>query len=250
MAGRLFSKTALAGRSAFITGAAKGIGAEIVRVMRQSGAEVRFVDRNKAEGEALAAETGAAFICGNLSDLDRIKAIMSEIGTVDILVNNVGVDQHAFFTETSQEDWDFLLDINLKSVFATTHAALPSMQKNGFGRIINIASEAARKGSKGGSVYAAAKGGVISFTKSIAQENARYGITANVICPGPVRTPLLEKAVAEHGGEKLEEAMKSATLLGRLGTPEEVANTVGFFATDQAGFITAEVLGVSGGMGC
>lgn len=233
-----------------ITGAAKGIGAEIVRVMRQSGADVIFVDRNNAEGEVLAAETGATFICGDLSDIDWIAAMMSEVGEIDILVNNAGVDQHAFFTQTSAEDWEFLLGINLKAVFATTHAALPHMQKNRFGRIINIASEAARKGSKGGSVYAAAKGGVISFTKSIAQENARYGITANVICPGPVHTPLLERAVAEHGGVKLISAMKGATLLGRLGTPEEVANVVGFFATDQAGYITAEVLGVSGGMGC
>jgi NAD(P)-dependent dehydrogenase (short-subunit alcohol dehydrogenase family) len=175
---------------------------------------------------------------------------VAETGPFDILVNNVGLDQHAFFTDTAPGDWDMLIGINLKSMLATTHACLPHMQKAGFGRIICIASEAARRGSRGGSVYAAAKGGVIAFTKSIAQENARFAITANVICPGPVRTPLLERAVAKHGGEKLEQAMIGATLLRRLGTPEEVASMVGYLASDQAGFITAEVIGVSGGMGC
>ncbi len=250
MTQELFNASALEGRTALVTGAAKGIGAEIVRIMSRTGAQVTFVDRNQVEGVALAGETGATFLCGDLSDTKWLAHTMEQLSAIDILVNNVGVDQHAFFTETDEDDWDFLLGINLKSVFTTTRTALPHMQKNGFGRIVNIASEAARKGSKGGSVYAAAKGGVISFTKSIAQENARYGITANVICPGPVRTPLLEKAVTQHGGDKLEQAMKGATLLGRLGTPEEVANAVVFFVTDQAGYITAEVLGVSGGMGC
>lgn len=250
MAAHLFSDTALSGRTALVTGGAKGIGAEIVRVLQRAGARVTFIDRNKAEGDALAAETGATFVQGDLSDLKWIASTLAAVGHIDILINNVGVDQHAFFTKTSEDDWDFLLGINLKSVFATCHAALPSMQENGFGRIINIASEAARQGSKGGSIYAAAKGGVISFTKSLARENARFGITANVICPGPVLTPLLERAVAEHGGDKLEEGMKRATLVGRLGTPEEVAVTAAFFASDQAGFITGEVLGVSGGMGC
>jgi 2-hydroxycyclohexanecarboxyl-CoA dehydrogenase len=250
MASRLFSETALSGRTALVTGGAKGIGAEIVRVLSDAGASVTFIDRNLSEGQELAAQTGGSFVQGDLLDTDWIGSALGEIGHLDFLINNVGVDQHAFFTQTNEADWDRLIGINLKSVFATCHAAIPSMQAHKFGRIINIASEAARQGSKGGSVYAAAKGGVISFTKSLARENARFGITANVICPGPVRTPLLDKAVAEHGGDKLEDAMRSATLLGRLGTPAEVANTVAFFASEEAGFITGEVLGVSGGMGC
>lgn len=250
MTRNLFRDDALAGRRAFVTGAAKGIGAAIVRLLQAMGAQVVFVDRNKESGKALAAETGATFRCGDLLDFAWIARAVAETGPFDILINNVGLDQHAFFTDTTPEDWDMLFGINLKSTLATTQACLPHMQEAGFGRIICIASEAARKGSKGGSVYAAAKGGVIAFTKSIAQENARFGITANVICPGPVRTPLLERAVAEHGGEKLEQAMIGATLLRRLGTPDEVASAVGYLASDQAGFITAEVLGVSGGMGC
>lgn len=139
--------------------------------------------------------------------------------------------------------------MNLEAVLATTHAALPHMQKQQWGRLINIGSEAGRQGSKGGSVYAAAKGGLIAFTKSIARENGRFGITANVIASGPVDTPMLRKGL-ESGGEKLLEAMKGATLVGRLGLPEEVAAMVAFLASKQAGFITGEAIGVSGGMGC
>jgi 2-hydroxycyclohexanecarboxyl-CoA dehydrogenase len=123
------------------------------------------------------------------------------------------------------------------------------MQSAGFGRIVNISSEAGRLGSKGGAVYAAAKGGVIAFTQSIARENGRKGITANVIAPGPIDTPLLRKGV-QTGGEKLLSAMRAATLLDRLGTTDEVAAAVLFLASDEAGFITGETLGVSGGMGC
>jgi NAD(P)-dependent dehydrogenase (short-subunit alcohol dehydrogenase family) len=177
-----------------------------------------------------------------------VQAIVEQHGPFDIVVNNVGVDQHAFFTDTTPEDWARLLAVNLVSAFACTHAALPAMQAAGFGRIINITSEAARLGSKGGAVYSAAKGGVIAFTKSIARENARFGITANSIAPGPIRTPMLELAVAE-GGDKILRAMTDATLLRRLGEPEEIAAAVLFLATDQAAYITGETIGVSGGMG-
>jgi 2-hydroxycyclohexanecarboxyl-CoA dehydrogenase len=122
------------------------------------------------------------------------------------------------------------------------------MHAAGHGRIVNVASEAGRLGSRGGSVYAAAKGGVIAFTRSIARENGRKGITANVVAPGPIDTPLLQQAV-EKGGEKLLAAMTGATLAGRLGTPQEVAAAVAFLAGEAAGFITGEALGVSGGMG-
>jgi 2-hydroxycyclohexanecarboxyl-CoA dehydrogenase len=174
--------------------------------------------------------------------------VMAQDGPFDIVVNNAGVDQHAFFTDTTAEDWARLIAVNLTSVLACTHAALPAMQAARFGRIINVTSEAARLGSKGGAVYSAAKGGVISFTRSIARENARYGITANAIAPGPIRTPMLEQAVAK-GGDRILQAMTGATLLGRLGEPEEVAAAALFLASDQAAYITGETLGVSGGMG-
>ena len=239
----------LRGRRAFVTGGSKGIGAAIVRRLCAQGAEVVLSAQDMPLAERLAAETGARAVRLDLTDLRAAHQVVAGHGPLDILVNNAGQDQHAFFTKTSIEDWRYLLAVNLEAVLATTHAALPGMQERKYGRIINIGSEAGRQGSKGGAIYAAAKGGVIAFTKSIARENGRFGITANVIAPGPVDTPLLRKAL-EGGGDKLLEVMKGATLLNRLGTPEEVAAAVVFLASEEAGFITGETLGVSGGMGC
>ncbi|QFT61050.1 3-oxoacyl-[acyl-carrier-protein] reductase FabG (plasmid) [Sulfitobacter sp. THAF37] len=240
----------LRGLSALVTGGAKGIGAGIVQRLAAEGARVVIfdIDRAAAEalGEARGGSTEAAVV--DLTDQAAVAGEIARLGPFDIAVNNAGVDQHAFFTKTTPEDWTRLLAINLLSVFAVTHAVLPGMQAAGFGRIVNIGSEAGRVGSKGGSVYSAAKGGVIAFTKSIAIENARFGITANNVLPGPIDTPLLRAAV-EKGGDSLMKAMEGATLLGRLGTPEEVAAAVAFLASREAGFVTGETLGVSGGMG-
>jgi 2-hydroxycyclohexanecarboxyl-CoA dehydrogenase len=238
----------LDGRRAFVSGGAKGIGAAIVRSFANAGAKVVIGDLDIASASALAGQVGATAAKLDVTDAGIVRQIVLQHGPFDIVVNNAGADQHAFFTDTIPEDWAELLAVNLVSVFACTHAALPAMQAAGFGRIINIASEAARLGSKGGAVYSAAKGGVIAFTKSIARENARYGITANVIAPGPIRTPMLERVVAK-GGDKILRAMTDATLLQRLGEPEEVAAAALFLASDQAGYITGETIGVSGGMG-
>jgi 2-hydroxycyclohexanecarboxyl-CoA dehydrogenase len=239
----------LAGRRAIVTGGAKGIGAAIVRRLAADGAQVTIADLDIAAAQALAQEIAARAVQLDVADLAQVAIVMAAQGPFEILVNNAGVDQHAFFTRTTPDDWRRLLAINLESVFATTHAALPAMQSAGFGRVVNIASEAGRLGSRGGAVYAAAKGGVIAFTRSIARENGSKGITANVVAPGPIDTPLLRQAL-KHGGDKLLQAMTGATLAGRLGTPDEVAAAVAFLASADAGFITGEVLGVSGGMGC
>jgi 2-hydroxycyclohexanecarboxyl-CoA dehydrogenase len=238
----------LDGRSAFISGGAQGIGAAIVRSFADAGAHVVIADLDIATASSLAREIGATAMQLDVADTGSVQTIMSQHGPFDIVVNNAGADQHAFFTDTAPEDWARLLAVNLVSTFACTHAVLPAMQAAGFGRIINITSEAARLGSKGGAIYSAAKGGVIAFTKSIARENARFGITANSIAPGPIRTPMLEAAVAK-GGDKILHAMTDATLLRRLGEPEEIAAAVLFLASDQAAYITGETIGVSGGMG-
>ena len=239
---------ALAGRHALVTGGANGIGAAIARVFVREGAQTSILDRDRRAGEAMAGECGVSFIETDVTDTEALRARVAVAGRFDILVNSAGVDQHSFFTGTAPPEWRHLLAINLEAVFATTHAVLPAMQAARFGRLINIASEAGRLGSRGGSVYAAAKGAVIAFTKSMALENARYGITANVIAPGPIDTPMLRRAVAA-GGARLLKGMKGATLLQRLGTPEEVAAAAVFLAGDAAGYITGETLGVSGGMG-
>jgi len=241
--------TRLSGRRAFVTAGSKGIGAAIVRRLRAEGAAVTFTAQDAAAARPLADELGVTVVQLDVRDLEAAHRAVREQGPCDILVNNAGIDQHAYFTNSTPAEWRQLLAVNLEAVFATTHAALPAMQAAGYGRIVNIASEAGRQGSKRGSVYAAAKAGVIGFTKSIARENGRKGITANVIAPGPIDTPLLRKAVA-NGGEKLLAAMRGATLLDRLGTADEVAAAVAFLAGAEAAFITGETLGVSGGMGC
>ncbi|MDR8394730.1 SDR family oxidoreductase [Paraburkholderia sp. USG1] len=239
----------LTGRRALVTGGARGIGAAIARRLAADGACVVIADLDVEEGRRLAADIGAAAVQLDVTELLQVGEVIDSHGPFDILVNNAGMDQHAFFTQTTADDWRRLLAVNLESVFATTHAVLPHMQGAGYGRIINIASEAGRLGSRGGAVYAAAKGGVIAFTRSIARENGRKGITANVVAPGPIDTPMLREAVA-RGGERLMGTMTGATLAGRLGTPDEVAAATAFLASDAAGFITGEILGVSGGMGC
>lgn len=235
-------------RRALVTGGASGIGAAIVRRLSADGFAVTFCDKDEGAGAALAGQTGADFVALDATDRVAVGRLFAARDGFSALVNNVGADQHAFFTETSPDDWRFLLAVNLETAFAFTHAALPPMQTARHGRVVNISSEAGRLGSKGGSVYAAAKAGLIGFTRSIARENARFGITANAVLPGPILTPMVDRAIAQHG-DKLLKDMAALTLLRRLGEPEEVAAAVSFLCSDGAGFITGEALGVSGGMG-
>jgi 2-hydroxycyclohexanecarboxyl-CoA dehydrogenase len=235
-------------RRALVTGAAKGIGAAIARRLASQGREVVVADRDEAGAAAVAKAIGGRAAALDVTDFARLRAVVAEQGPFAVVVNNAGIDQHAFFTDTPEAEWRRLLEVNLIAALAVVHATLPAMQAARFGRIVNIVSEAARLGSKGGSVYAAAKGGVISFTKSIARENARYGITANCVAPGPIDTPMLREGLAV-AGEKHLDTVVNATLLRRLGTPDEVAVAVAFLASDEASYITGETLGVSGGMG-
>jgi 2-hydroxycyclohexanecarboxyl-CoA dehydrogenase len=241
-------KLSLAGRHAFVSGAARGIGAAIARAFAAAGADVLIADRDSAAASDLADKIKAGSIPLDVANYDAVTRAFAAHGPFDIVVNNAGADQHAFFTDTKQDDWRRLLSVNLESVLNCTHAALPAMQAAKFGRIVNIASEAGRLGSRGGSVYAAAKGGVIAFTKSIARENGLFGITANVIAPGPIDTPMLQGGVAAKG-DRLLQAMIQATPMRRLGTPGEVAAAALFLASAEASYITGETLGVSGGMG-
>jgi 2-hydroxycyclohexanecarboxyl-CoA dehydrogenase len=240
----------LAGRKAFVTGGGRGIGAAIARRLAAEGAEVIVGDIDEPAAREVAAEVGADAVAVDVADPDSAVAAIGGAGRLDVLVNNAGVDDFGFFTDLSPERWRRLLAINLEGVFACTQAALPAMQEAGYGRIVNIASEAGRVGSKGSAVYSAAKGGVIAFTKAVARENARYGITVNAIAPGPIDTPLLQSArQLGEVGERIIETMKSATQLRRLGEPDEVAAAVAFFASEEAGYVTGETLGVSGGLG-
>jgi 2-hydroxycyclohexanecarboxyl-CoA dehydrogenase len=240
----------LEGRKALVTGAASGIGAAVAARLAAEGAEVWVADINTEGAERVAGEVAGHAVELDVTDLAAAEAAMQGTGALDILINNAGTDEFGFFVYVSQEQWRRVLAINLEGVLNCTHAALPGMQERGYGRIVNIASEAGRVGSKGSAAYSAAKAGVIGFTKAIARESARYGVTANAIAPGPIETPLLMGA-KEYGeiGEKVIETMKSATQMGRLGQPEEVAAAVAFLASDDATYVTGETLGVSGGLG-
>ena len=240
----------LAGRRAVVTGGGSGIGAAIATRLAAEGAHVVIVDVAAEPAATLAARIGARAVVLDITDADAVATVLAEQGPFAILVNNAGVDDFAFFTELTPQRWRRMLAVNLEGTFACTRAVLPAMQAAGWGRIITISSEAGRIGAKGNAVYAATKGALIAFTKSLARENARYAITANAVAPGPVETPMLDatRRLGERG-PAIVEAMRAGTQLGRLGTPEEIAAVVAFVASDEAAFVTGETVGVSGGMG-
>ena len=238
------------GRKALVTGGASGIGAAVARRLAAEGADVVIGDLNTEGAKEVAREIDAETVELDVTDLDSAKAAVEAAGTLDILINNAGTDEFGFFVDTTPEQWEKVIGVNLMGVLHCTHAAVPGMQEAGYGRIVNIASEAGRVGSKGSAVYSAAKGGVISFTKVMAREGARFNINVNGIAPGPIETPLLMQAMGfGEIGKKVIDNMKAGTQLRRLGQPDEVAAAVAFLASDDASYVTGEILGVSGGMG-
>jgi 2-hydroxycyclohexanecarboxyl-CoA dehydrogenase len=244
----------LEGRIALVTGGASGIGAATVRRLAAEGARVAVADLDVAGARRVAGEVDGAAIEMDVSDAASaragVAAAESALGPVDVLVNNAGSDRFAFFVHTDEALWDFVLGVNLRGTIAVTHAVLDGMQRRGGGAIVNVASEAGRVGSQGSVVYSAAKAGVIGFTRAVARESARFGVRVNAVAPGPVDTPLLNAAPAELGelGERLRQGMIDATLMRRIGQPEEVAAVVAFLAGDDASFVTGQTVNVSGGL--
>lgn len=240
------------GRVAYVTGGASGIGEGISRHLASLGALVVVGDRDEVRGKELASSvSGIEFLPIDVTDMQSVTASTSEasatFGPIDILVNVAGGDIVSPFVDTSEELWYSLIELNLLGVLRCTRAVLPGMIERGYGRVVSIASDAARVGSSGEAVYAGCKGGVISFTKTVAREVARKGVTLNCVCPGPTDTPPVQRMVAE-GSEKLIDALKKAVPIGRLGTPADIAPAVAYFASDGASFVTGQTLSVSGGM--
>jgi len=242
------------GKIAFVTGGGSGIGRAVAARLAAGGARVAVADINETTGKESAAALGGAggiFVPTDVTSAESVAAAaaraIAELGPVDILVNVAGADVVKPFLDTDEELWRWLIELNLMGVFRCTKAFLPGMVERGFGRIVNVASDAGRVGSSGEAVYSGAKGGVIAFTKTIAREVARNGVTANTVCPGPTDTPPLRKTVAQ-GGDKFISALTKAIPVGRLGQPEDVAVAVAMFASADAGFITGQTLSVSGGM--
>jgi 2-hydroxycyclohexanecarboxyl-CoA dehydrogenase len=246
------------GRVALVTGGARGIGRAIVQKLAQQGHAVAIGDLLAGEAAELADELRAGGGRAHAVELDvtdqtsvaaAVAAVEAELGAIEILVNNAGWDELKLFLETDEAFWDRVIEINYKGCMRLTHAVLPGMVERGYGRIVNLGSDAGRVGSSLEAVYAGAKGATIAFTKTIAREVARSGVTANVVCPGPTDTPLLKQIVeGQHDAVKVIAAMTRAVPMKRLGTPEDVAVAVAFFASEDTGFITGQTLSVSGGL--
>ncbi len=248
----------MSGRVALVTGAGGGIGRAIALELAASGRAVAAADvRADAAEETAGAVRGTGGsgvgVGMDVTDSDSVAGAVArveeELGPIDIAVNNAGWDELRPFLETDEDFWDRVVEINFKGCLRVTRAVLPGMVERGFGRLVNVASDAGRVGSSLESVYSGAKGGVIAFTKTVARETARNGVTANAICPGPTRTPMLERMAGEgEEGAKLIEALTRAVPMRRLGEPEDVAAAVTFLASDRASFVTGQTLSVSGGL--
>ncbi len=246
----------MSGRTALVTGAARGIGRAIAMALAADGRVVVVADIRRDDVFETAAAVEAAGSRGAAVELDvtdgvsvaqGVRRAEEALGPVEIVVNNAGWDELRPFLETDEDFWDRVIEINLKGCLRVTRTVVPGMVERGWGRVINIGSDAGRVGSSLEAAYSGAKGGVIAFTKTLAREVARSGVTANAVCPGPTRTPMLE-AMAEAGGEKLVQSLTRAVPMRRLGEPEDVAAAVAFLASEQAAFITGQTLSVSGGL--
>jgi 3-oxoacyl-[acyl-carrier protein] reductase len=244
----------LEGRVAIVTGASRGIGRAIALCLAEEGCAVVVNYRSSAAAAAdvakeAARRSGAAcFPCA--ADVTRepdvaamVKETVRRYGRIDILVNNAALSQHRKLLDITYEDWRRMMECNLDSVFLCCRAVMPFMVERGYGRIINISSTSGITGGTSGAHYAAAKGGVISFTKALSSEFAPRGITVNAIVPSKIETDMLRQAVGEKGMEEL----KGRIPVRRLGTPEEIGALAAFLVSDNAGYITGEMIVASGG---
>lgn len=245
-------------KSVIVTGGGGGIGGAACRRFAREGARVAVFDRDLASAERTVAQitadggTAIAVAC-DITDRVAVDAgvarVVQAFGSVDVLINNAGWDVFKPFTKTVPSEWEKLIAINLVGALHMHHAVLPVMVERKVGRIVNIASDAARVGSSGEAVYAACKGGLVSFSKTIAREHSRHNITVNVVCPGPTDTALFADYKQGAGNpEKLEEAFRRSIPLGRIGQPDDLPGAILFFASDDAAYVTGQVISVSGGL--
>jgi 2-hydroxycyclohexanecarboxyl-CoA dehydrogenase len=248
----------MSNRVAMVTGGAQGIGKGIATTLGEQGFRVAVADLNLDVAEQTAKEITAAggeavAVAIDVTSTESVEAAVAtvekELGPIEVVVNNAGWDDFMPFVKTTPEFWDKILDINFLGALRVIHTVVPGMVERGFGRIINIGSDAGRVGSSMEAVYSGAKGGIIAFTKTLAREVATKGITANTVCPGPTDTPALRAFTEGQGdAEKVLAGMTRAVPMKRLGTPEDIGPAVAFFASDGAGFVTGQTLSVSGGL--
>ena len=235
-------------RTAIVTGGTRGIGAAIAQALHGAGYKVAAVYAGNDEAaKAFGRDTGIASYKWDVSSFEQsaagIAKVESDLGPVDILVNNAGITRDSAFHKMTPEQWLAVINTNLNSLFNMTRPVIEGMRERGFGRIVNISSINGQKGQFGQTNYSAAKAGDIGFTKALAQENARKGITVNAVCPGYVATDMV-RAMPQ---DVLEKSILSQIPVGRLGEPKEIARCVLFLVSDDAGFITGSTLTANGG---
>ena len=239
------SFASLEGKTALVTGASRGIGRAVAAELAAAGASVVIGYRSgRDEAEALASELGARAVQADVSSPDDAARLVQEAGDLDILVNNAGLTRDGLLARMPDDDWRTVIETNLSSVFYTCRAVCRPMMKKRTGAIVNVSSIVGVHGNWGQTNYAASKAGIIGFTKSLARELGSRGVRANVVAPGYVKTQLTDVLP-----EEATEAMLKNTPLGRLGEPDDVAGAVRFLCSDEAAFITGEVLLVDGGLG-
>ena len=243
----------LSGKTVLVTGGGGAIGGAICRRFAEEGAKLLVADKVKASAETVASEVKGRALVFDIADYQAANRALGDVG-VDILVNNAGWDRFQNFVDMQPEDWEALIAVNLRGPLNMHRLILPQMlaragKGKAAGRIINISSDAARVGSSGEAVYSACKGGIISFSKTLAREVARKGITVNVVCPGPTDTPILRGFLGEgEAGQKVYDALVRAIPMKRVGQPDDIPGLVAFLASDEAAFITGQVISVSGGL--
>ena len=235
-------------RVALVTGGSRGIGAAVSKGLQAAGCRVAANYAGNAEAaERFKAETGIPVYRWSVADYDAcaagVKQVEAELGPVEVLVNNAGITRDAMFHRMSREQWQEVISTNLNGLFNMTHPVWPGMRERKFGRIVSISSVNGQKGQAGQVNYSAAKAGDIGFSRALAQEGARLGITVNVICPGYIGTEMV-RAIDE---KVLAERILPQIPVGRLGEPEEIARCVVFLASEEAGFITGSTLSANGG---
>jgi len=245
----------LSGKTAIVTGGGGGLGTAICKRLTEEGCKVGVFDLNLETATKTAEEIGenASAFCVDISDLEAVKKVVAACekahGPTDILVNNAGWDQVGEFLKTDKALWEKIVGINLWGPLHMTHTVAQGMSDRASGKIISIASDAARVGSSGEGVYSACKGGIVAFSKTLARELARKKINVNVVCPGPSDTALFNDFVGEgEMGQKIQEGLKRAIPFKRLGQPEDFGGIVAFLASEEADYITGQVISVSGGL--
>jgi 2-hydroxycyclohexanecarboxyl-CoA dehydrogenase len=244
-------------RSVIVTGGANGIGAAIVRRLAEEGCTVGIFDLDAATGEIVAKEIRAkggraSLHALDISDYAAVTRAVADFeaasGPMSFLVNNAGWDRAANFLDTTPEFWRKIIAINLEGPLNMNHVVLRGMAERGFGRVVNIASDAGRVGSSGEAVYSACKGGIIALTKTLARELVGKGIILNTLCPGPTDTAILRSFLEGPDGTRIMEGLKRAIPMRRLGAPEDYPGLVAFLLSDDAAYITGQTISVSGGL--